>query len=149
MVAGTTGRLALRKRLFNRVIPLDVFRVSSVTDANLSHNDISEIPPQIATWAELKTLDLRHNNICQLPEQIGELESLTCLNISDNPLTIVPWAFGKCTALTELTADFSQIECLPEEIKCRPAIDSVPYFTIIHSVTRGGVATALALFPDP
>ena len=57
MVASTTGRLALRKRLFNRVIPLDVFRVSSVTDANLSHNDISEIPPQIATWAELKTLD--------------------------------------------------------------------------------------------
>jgi len=143
MVAGTTGRLALRKRLFNRVIPLDVFRVSNVTDANLSHNDISEIPPQIATWAELKTLDLRHNNICQLPEQIGELESLTCLNISDNPLTIVPWAFGKCTALTELTADFSQIECLPEEIKCRPAIDSVPYFTIIHSVTRGGVVCKL------
>jgi Leucine-rich repeat (LRR) protein len=143
MVAGTTGRLALRKRLFNRVIPLDVFRVSSVTDANLSHNDISEIPPQIATWAELKTLDLRHNNICQLPEQIGELESLTCLNISDNPLTIVPWSFGKCTALTELTADFSQIECLPEEIKCRPAIDSVPYFTVINSVTRGGVVCKL------
>ena len=88
MVASTTGRLALRKRLFNRVIPLDVFRVSSVTDANLSHNDISEIPPQIATWAELKTLDLRHNNISQLPEQIGELESLTSLNISDKFFTL-------------------------------------------------------------
>jgi hypothetical protein len=54
MVAGTTGRLALRKRLFNRTIPLDVFRVSSVTDANLSHNDVADIPPQLATWADLK-----------------------------------------------------------------------------------------------
>jgi Leucine-rich repeat (LRR) protein len=144
MVAGTTGRLALRKRLFNRAIPLDVFRVSSVTDANMSHNDISEIPPQIATWAELKTLDLRHNNISQLPEQIGELESLTSLNISDNPLRTVPWSFGKCTALTELTADFSPLECLPAEISCRPAIDSVPYFTMIHSVQRGGTICKLA-----
>ncbi len=143
MVAGTTGRLALRKRLFNRTIPLDVFRVSTVTDANLSHNDISEIPPQIATWAELKTLDLRHNNISQLPEQIGELESLTSLNISDNPLRIVPWSLGKCTALTELTADFSPVECLPQEISCRPAIDSIPYFTMIYSVNRGATICKL------
>ncbi len=144
MVAGTTGRLALRKRLFNRVIPLDVFRVSSVTDANLSHNDISEIPPQIATWADLKTLDLRHNNINQLPEQIGELESLTSLNVSDNPLRIVPWSLGKCTALTELTADFSTLEILPPEVSCRPAIDTIPYFTMIHSVKRGGTFCKLS-----
>jgi hypothetical protein len=40
---------------------------------DLSHNQLTEIPSELALFGDMRVLDLRYNP-CQLPEQIGELK---------------------------------------------------------------------------
>ena len=67
---------------------------------NLSHNQISEIPPAtFVNLCDLMHLDISHNQLESLPAQMRRLSNLRVMNLSDNPL-----GFAQLRQLPSLSA---------------------------------------------
>jgi len=57
---------------------------SSLTALNLSHNNYTELPDNLAQITGLIDLDLSHNKFEAVPDPVYQLEKLKKLNVSDN-----------------------------------------------------------------
>ena len=57
----------------------------------LASNGLENLPPEIWSLHNLKSLDLWGNNLTKLPSAIGQLESLELLSVSRNKLRYLPW----------------------------------------------------------
>lgn len=54
---------------------------------NLSHNQITNLVPDIAKLQNLEYLDLRYNQLSILPEEISGMQSLRTLYLGGNPIS--------------------------------------------------------------
>lgn len=114
----------------------------NIMELDLSGNSLSELPPAIYQYSQLRTLHLQSNYIKLLPPSFGEFEQLTYLNLSNNPLMNwkssfeaviklrqlnilkisnndlieLPARLGALTNLKELHADGNRLSALPESI---------------------------------
>ena len=86
------------------------------TTLNLSHNQLTELPPEIGQLTSLTTLDLDSNQLTALPEQIGQLINLQTLYLNSNQLTALPEQIGQLTSLQTLYLQDNQLSELPSEI---------------------------------
>jgi Leucine-rich repeat (LRR) protein len=57
---------------------------------NLSHKEIEELPPEIASLTALEVLFLEGNQLRALPPEIASLTALQELHLENNPLTFPP-----------------------------------------------------------
>ncbi|XP_061454301.1 leucine-rich repeat and calponin homology domain-containing protein 2 isoform X2 [Rhineura floridana] len=114
------------------------YDLSDTTQADLSKNRFTEIPPDVWQFAPLETLNLYHNCIKSIPEAIKNLQMLTYLNISrnllstlpkylfdlplkvlvvsNNKLVSIPEEIGKLRDLMELDISCNEIQVLPQQI---------------------------------
>ncbi|KAJ7324653.1 hypothetical protein JRQ81_017673 [Phrynocephalus forsythii] len=89
--------------------------LSDTTQADLSRNRLSELPPEVCLFVSLESLNLYQNCIRYIPEAIVNLQSLTFLNISRNQLSTLP--VHLCSLpLKVLIASNNKLVSLPEEI---------------------------------
>ncbi len=86
------------------------------TELDLSHNQLTTLPPEIAELTSLTTLNLWDNQLTTLPPEIAELTSLTTLHLSRNQLTTLPPEIAELTSLTTLDLTGNQLTTLPPEI---------------------------------
>ncbi|KAJ8337936.1 hypothetical protein SKAU_G00369020 [Synaphobranchus kaupii] len=114
------------------------YDLTDTTQADLSKNRLTEIPPEVCLFAPLESLNLYHNCIRAVPEAIINLQMLTYLNVSrnllstlpkylfdlplkvlvvsNNKLISVPEEIGKCRDLMELDISCNEIQVLPSQI---------------------------------
>uniref|UniRef100_A0A8C5UHK8 Leucine rich repeats and calponin homology domain containing 2 n=1 Tax=Malurus cyaneus samueli TaxID=2593467 RepID=A0A8C5UHK8_9PASS len=135
--AGSSGILCLSGRKL-RDFPGSGCDLSDTTQADLSKNRFTEIPPDVWLFAPLETLNLYHNCIKSIPESIKNLQMLTYLNISrnllstlpkylfdlplkvlvvsNNKLVSIPEEIGKLRGLMELDISCNELQVLPQQI---------------------------------
>ncbi|TFK15311.1 zinc finger protein ZIC 3 [Platysternon megacephalum] len=135
--AASSGILCLSGRKL-RDFPGGGYDLSDTTQADLSKNRFTEIPPDVWLFAPLETLNLYHNCIKSIPEAIKNLQMLTYLNISrnllatlpkylfdlplkvlvvsNNKLVSIPEEIGKLRDLMELDISCNEIQVLPQQI---------------------------------
>lgn len=58
-----------------------------VTELNLSHNQMSKLPDELADLAELERLDISHNAFTSLPHVAYKTPKLAILNAHHNFIT--------------------------------------------------------------
>ncbi|KAK6305518.1 hypothetical protein J4Q44_G00242980 [Coregonus suidteri] len=114
------------------------YDLTDTTQADLSKNRLTEIPPEVCLFAPLESLNLYHNCIKCIPEAIINLQMLTYLNISrnllstlpkylfnlplkvlvvsNNKLVSVPEEIGKAKELMELDISCNEIQVLPPQV---------------------------------
>lgn len=103
----------------------------NLTELDLSHNQFSEIPKEIANLTNLTRLILSNNKLTELPKEIGNLINLTELDISNNKLTELPKEIGNLTNLVNLDFDYDQLVGFPEEIRNLPNLNAVSSLRIL------------------
>lgn len=74
----------LSENVITKIPPKFALKFSSITDLNLAHNQISQLPDEIADLAALERLDISHNTFISLPNCIFKIKKLQMLNASHN-----------------------------------------------------------------
>uniref|UniRef100_A0A3B4YYG6 Leucine-rich repeats and calponin homology (CH) domain containing 2 n=1 Tax=Stegastes partitus TaxID=144197 RepID=A0A3B4YYG6_9TELE len=114
------------------------YDLTDTTQADLSKNRLTEIPPEVCLFAPLESLNLYHNCIKCVPEAIINLQMLTYLDISRNLLSVlpkylfnlplkvllvsnnklvsIPEEIGKAKELMELDVSCNEIQVLPAQV---------------------------------
>ncbi|XP_048853655.1 leucine-rich repeat and calponin homology domain-containing protein 2 isoform X3 [Brienomyrus brachyistius] len=114
------------------------YDLTDTTQADLSRNRLTEVPPEVCHFAPLESLNLYHNCIKSIPEGIINLQMLTYLNVSrnllstlpkflfnlplkvlvvsNNKLVSVPEEIGRCKDLMELDISCNEIQALPPQM---------------------------------
>ena len=87
------------------------------TELDLSGNQLTSLPPEIASFTNLTELNLSGNQLTSLPPEIASLTNLTELNLSGNQLTSLPSEIITLKYLTLLDIVGNKFTSLPSEIK--------------------------------
>jgi Leucine-rich repeat (LRR) protein len=95
----------------------DYIDVTRVTELNLSHMGLTQVPAYLGTLPNLTDLDLSHNFLQAVPSAIQEMEALEDLDLSDNWITQFSCADWKCTHLTKLKLAQNELTQLPEDLE--------------------------------
>lgn len=95
------------------------------TELDLSGLGLTELPEEIASLTQLRSLYLSHNQLTELPEAIASLTQLQSLRLSDNQLTELPEAIASLTQLQELNLRSNQLTELPEAIASLTQLQSL------------------------
>lgn len=116
-------RLDLRNKGITN-FPSWLFKLTSVTELDLSCNQLKKLPDNIGSFSSLRWLDLHSNKLESLPDSIGNLVSLTHLNLCNNRLTSasLPCSMGFLTNLKCLNLGLNQLDSLPPALV---ALDSL------------------------
>ena len=89
---------------------------ANLTELDLSNNNLTEMPKEIAQLNNLTTLDLSHNQCATFPNEIAQLTNLIELKLSFNHLNKVPKEIAQLTSLTKLDLSYNQLTELPKEV---------------------------------
>lgn len=95
--------------------PRWLFKLTYVTELDLSCNQLKKLPDNIGSFSSLRWLDLHSNKLESLPDSIGNLARLTHLNLCNNRLTSasLPPSIGFLTGLKCLNLGMNQLDSLP------------------------------------
>jgi internalin A len=88
----------------------------SVTELDLSGNNLTVLPPEIVQLLNLQTLDLSSNQLSSLPAEFGQLVNLQTLNLHSNQLSSLPAEIVQLLNLRSLYLYNNQLSSLPPEI---------------------------------
>ncbi|KAL9265866.1 Plant intracellular Ras-group-related LRR protein 8-like protein [Drosera capensis] len=114
-----TGVIALSHSNL-QAIPEEVWDcASSVRVLDLSNNQISHVPPKIASLTHIQKVLLSENKVSDNSiswESFANLGSLTYLSLSDNELTTLPASLGGLTSLRQLHVSNNKLTGLPNEL---------------------------------
>ncbi|XP_037957914.1 leucine-rich repeat-containing protein 20-like [Teleopsis dalmanni] len=87
-----------------------LMRNTELKTCDLSCNVIKKIPPKFALKFNLITdLNLSHNQLSRIPDELADLNSLARLNISHNSFIVLPPVVFKMPKLRELDASNNAI----------------------------------------
>lgn len=89
-----------------------------MADLDLSHNELSSLPPTIGSLKKLTKLNAAHNELSSLPPTIIKCKSLEELLLADNPLCSKDLPHGltlKCPNLYKIDMDDAHNESNEKE----------------------------------
>jgi hypothetical protein len=72
-------------------------------------NHIRTLPPSLAAWTRLASLDLRDNPLARLPDQLGACTALATLDARGCPLTSIDAAVGTLPQLARLRCGWADV----------------------------------------
>ncbi|XP_078252100.1 malignant fibrous histiocytoma-amplified sequence 1 homolog isoform X2 [Rhinoraja longicauda] len=107
--------LILRRNRLCR-LPAPVCSLEQLSELDLAHNCLVQLPGELGRLKRLKKLCLSHNKLQLLPPQITALSCLEELDISFNELGQLPPTFGQLQRLRTLDLDHNRLSCFPQEI---------------------------------
>ncbi|XP_043476988.1 leucine-rich repeat-containing protein 20-like isoform X2 [Leptopilina heterotoma] len=104
-----------------------LMRHTELKKCDLSGNVITKIPPKFAVKFSLITeLNLSHNQMSKLPEELAELQALERLDISHNTFIALPTVACRMSQLKRLLANNNSIiEIDVERLKLSPALEFI------------------------
>ncbi|KAG7170200.1 flocculation protein FLO11-like isoform X2 [Homarus americanus] len=97
-------------------LPPAVASLITLTNIDLSKNAISDIPDHIKGCKQLSVVDASINPLCRLPEGFTQLLSLQELYLNDTFLEYLPANFGRLSRLKILELRENQLNTLPKSI---------------------------------
>lgn len=122
----------LSSNVITKIPPKFAVKFSLITELNLSNNQMSKLPDELADLAELERLDISHNSFTNLPNVAYKTPKLAILNAHHNFITEVDVERLKaCPALQEV-----DLQENPLSSSCTSALQNVTVFRI--SVTVRG-----------
>lgn len=86
------------------------------TILDLSKEKLTEIPPSVFPYTQLKILLLNRNQLAFLSKDIAKLTHLEQLDASRNKLTALPEAFTQLMELKSLNLETNKLKALPNDI---------------------------------
>ena len=101
-----------------RNAPLD-----SVFYLKISRKKLTEIPPQVFTFKNLKGLDLSKNRLVKISPKIEELSMLEKLNLSKNRFEVFPKEIVRLENLRELILGSNKLGYIPKSIANYPKLE--------------------------
>ncbi|AUD01043.1 leucine-rich repeat domain-containing protein [Spirosoma pollinicola] len=104
----------------NKLTELDIKtlrRLRRLSDLNLYHVGLTQLPKTIGRLKHVRVLDLYYNNFTSLPSQIGRMKRLEQLAVAHNGLHNLPASLGKLRRLSVLFAHHNRISQLPAEFE--------------------------------
>ena len=110
-----TGRCDLSHRELT-ALPPEIGQLTSLRTLRIDGNQLTALPPEIGQLTSLRTLRIDGNQLTALPPEIGQLTSLLTLRIDGNQLTALPPEIGQLTSLRDLWLEHNQLTALPPEI---------------------------------
>ncbi|KAK3089436.1 hypothetical protein FSP39_003580 [Pinctada imbricata] len=96
-----------------RDLPRELFYCHGIRKLSISDNEITNIPPAIASLINLEELDLSKNGIIDMPENIKCCKYLRSVDASVNPLGKLPDGFTQLLNLTQLYLNDTFLDYLP------------------------------------
>ncbi|KAM4632628.1 protein flightless-1 homolog isoform 1-T1 [Discoglossus pictus] len=101
-------------------VPECLYTLVNLKRLNLSSNQITELSLCIDQWTQLETLNLSRNQLTSLPSAICKLAKLKKLYLNSNKLDFdgIPSGIGKLCSLEEFMASNNNLELIPESL-CR------------------------------
>ncbi|XP_069126655.1 erbin-like isoform X4 [Argopecten irradians] len=96
-----------------RDLPRELFSCHGIRKLSLSDNEITHIPPAIASLINLEDLDISKNGIIDMPENIKCCKYLHTVEASVNPLGKLPDGFTQLLNLTQLFLNDTFLDYLP------------------------------------
>lgn len=90
--------------------------LNAVTALSLSDCGLTELPPEIGRFRNLRQLLLFQNQLTELPPEIGNLVNLRILWLFQNQLAQLPPEIGHLVNLQQLILFVNQLTQLPPEI---------------------------------
>ncbi len=87
-----------------------------VTELDLSGNQLSSLPPELATLSHLQQLYLSDNELSSLPPELAQLSNLQQLYLSNNQLSSLPPELAQLSNLQQLYLSNNQLSSLPPEL---------------------------------
>jgi serine/threonine protein phosphatase PrpC/Leucine-rich repeat (LRR) protein len=100
----------------NQIVSLESesYSLPELTELNMLDNCLESLPEELfSNMKSIKVVCVTENRIPKLPDSICECNTLQQLYTSRNRLTGLPNEFGKLVKLTHLDASFNQIKELP------------------------------------
>ncbi|KAJ4436035.1 hypothetical protein ANN_18662 [Periplaneta americana] len=79
----------LSSNVITKIPPKFAVKFSLITDLNLSHNQMSKLPEELADLAELERLDISHNAYIALPHVVYKMPKLSHLQAQNNHIVDV------------------------------------------------------------
>lgn len=128
-------RLNLRKQKLSE-IPPEIFQFTNLKVLNLSKNKITRVPKEIGQLSQLAELDLSSNRIDLLPMEIGQLTNLKKLVLGKNELYSLPSSFGNFSSLEYLDLWSNNLTELPPEMGKLPRLKLLDLRLIQFNKTR-------------
>ncbi|KAH3732372.1 leucinerich repeat kinase [Pelomyxa schiedti] len=89
--------------------------LTSVTQLNLSHNILAQVPSELFKIKTLQSLNLSWNALTSLPEIVSPPPRLQELNIEHNSLSEIPDSLGDCLYM-HINCAYNQITSLPHTL---------------------------------
>ncbi|XP_012278293.1 leucine-rich repeat-containing protein 20 isoform X2 [Orussus abietinus] len=104
-----------------------LMRHTELKRCDLSGNVITKIPPKFAVKFSLITeLNLSHNQMSKLPEELAELQALERLDISHNTFIALPQVACRIPRLKQLLANNNSIiDVDVERLRHAPALEFI------------------------
>ena len=97
----------------------------SMLRLNLSHNNLTELPPEIGSLILLRDLDLSSNRLQKIDPAISTCIRLRRLSLSNNELVGVPSELNACAMLEEINLTHNCLEEIPETLAKLPALSEL------------------------
>jgi Leucine-rich repeat (LRR) protein/GTPase SAR1 family protein len=97
-------------------LPDSLWKLTQLTELNLSRNQLTTLPDSLGQLTQLTELHLSNNQLTTLPDSLGQLTRLTELDLSDNKLTTLPDSLGQLTQLTKLNLSNNKLTSLPDSL---------------------------------
>lgn len=129
--------------------PSSLFKLTNVTELDLSCNQLKKLPDNIGSFSSLTWLDLHSNKLESVPHSIGNLVRLTHLNLCNNRLTSasLPSTIGYLTGLKCLNLGMNQLDSLPPALVALDGLNELGLFDnklvvlpdflkVLHSLTK-------------
>ncbi|XP_058055475.1 leucine-rich repeat-containing protein 20 [Anopheles bellator] len=76
----------LSGNVITKISPKFAVKFSLITDLNLSHNQMSKLPDELADLQSLTTLDISHNSFITLPTVVFKMPNLRELRANNNAI---------------------------------------------------------------
>ncbi len=111
-------------------LPPEIAKLKNLTELNLASNRLTALSPEIAELKNITKLNLSDNRLAALPPEIAELKNLTELNLDDNWFISLPSEIIKLKNITKLNLASNQLTSLPPEIA---ELKNLTELTLFHN----------------
>ncbi|KAF5830706.1 hypothetical protein DUNSADRAFT_14137 [Dunaliella salina] len=88
----------------------------ALTELNLAHNSITELPLSLFQCSKLRAISLEHNQLCTLPDEVSRLSVLEALYLGSNSLQALPGCLPCLQMLGVLDVKRNEIKELPANL---------------------------------
>ncbi|XP_035825487.1 protein flightless-1 homolog isoform X3 [Aplysia californica] len=127
-------------KLTDEGVPNQIFTGNDLSIVDLSHNKLTEVPPELENAKSVLVLNLSHNQIEMIPNQLFiNLTDLVFVDLSSNNLETLPPQMRRLTSLQTLILDNNPL--------IHAQLRQLPVLTALQTLRMRNTQRTLSNFP--